>query len=123
MNAVSNIRQDEELRAAKHFLTNISNRRAERYYYPDGGAKYSVIQIDSIQVMDVLDRLVTRIETLETEHLTPKVKPMLEVRKRRLAWIPGKKWWVKRKVTASGIAVNYIPWWGRPIEGFANLFK
>lgn len=122
MTAVSTVRQDEDLRAAKQFLTNISNRRAERYYYPDGSAKYSVIQIDSIQVMDVLERLVTRVETLE-ENQVIKLKPKVEVTKRRLSFLPSRKWWVKRKVTSNGVAINYIPWWGRPIEGVANLFR
>lgn len=122
MNTDGNIRQDSDLRTAKHFLTNISNRRAERFYYADGAPKYSVIQIDSILVMNVIERLVARVETLEANQNVVKTKPQLEVRKRRFSVFPTSKWWVKRKAASSGIVVNYIPWWGRPIEHMYNLF-
>lgn len=106
-----NLRQNEDVRTAKQFLTNVSNRHSERYYYPDGMSRYSVIQMDSIQTMDVLERLIERVEYLEG--LTNK-EVHCEVRKVK------RPLFTRQKTLPSGLKVTYVPWWLRP---FALLFS
>lgn len=106
-----NLRQDEDVRSAKHFLTNISNRHSERHYYPDGMPRYSIVQVDSIQAMDVIERLIERVEYLEG---VPKKQITAEVRKVR------RPLFTRQKTTATGETINVNPWWLRP---FAALFS
>ena len=93
MNTAASIRQDPDYREAKYILTNISNRHTERYYYPSGNVKFSIMQVDTIHVMDVLERLVDRVDYLERQQPTVETSPIgIEVRKRG-----GRKpdWWVR----------------------------
>lgn len=106
-----NLRQDEDVRSAKHFLTNISNRHSDRYYYPDGAPRYSIMQVDSIQVMDVIERLIERVEYLDG---LPKKQITAEVRKVR------RPLFTRQKILSTGETVNVTPWWLRP---FTFLFS
>lgn len=101
-----NLRQDEDVRSAKHFLTNISNRHSERHYYPDGMPRYSIVQVDSIQAMDVIERLIERVEYLEG---LPKKQITAEVRKVR------RPFFTRQKTLETGVKVNYVPWILRPL--------
>lgn len=107
-----NIRQDQDVRDTKLFLTNISNRRSERYYYPDGAARFSVMQMDSMQAMDVIERLIERIEHLESYQSKKEIQAEVRKVKRSL--------FTRQKTLESGIKVNYTPWYLRP---FAALFS
>lgn len=102
-----NLRQNEDVRSAKHFLTNISNRHSERYYYPDGMPRYSIIQMDSIQAMDVIERLIEHVENLEASQVKKEVGG--EVRKTK------RPFFTRQKTLANGMRVTYVPWWMRPI--------
>lgn len=107
-----NLRQHEDVRSVKHFLTNISNRRSERYYYPDGMPRYSIMQVDSIQAMDVIERLIEHVEQLESS--LPKKEINVEVRKVR------RPFFTRQKTTATGVKVNFAHWILRPL---AALFS
>lgn len=107
-----NLRQNQDVQDTKLFLTNISNRRSERYYYADGAARFSVMEIDSIQAMDVLERLIERIEHLESHQ--PKKEVNAEVRKVKRSFL------TRQKTLENGVKVTYVPWFLRP---FAALFS
>lgn len=77
-----NLRQNEDIKQAKSLLTNISNRHNERYFYNDGHPRFSVIQLDSLLCLDVLERLIQRIETLEEQQMQKDIR--YEVRKTRI---------------------------------------
>ena len=102
-----NLRQNEAVRAAKQFLTNISNRRSERYYYPDGMPRYSIMQVDSIQAMDVIEHLIERVEYLEGSQAKKEIT--VEVRKVK------RPFYSRQKTLENGLQVTYVPWWMRPL--------
>lgn len=102
-----NYRQNDEVRAAKTFLTNISYRRYERYYYNDGSPRFSIIQIDAIHTLDVIERLIERIENLElqVQSQDEKNKPICKSK------LP---FFMKKKTLANGTIVNTVAWWAKP---------
>lgn len=108
---IQNIRQNEDIRQVKNFLTNISNKHNERYYYTDGHVRYSVIQIDSLLALDVIDRLIQKIETLEAIAPAPVIKS--EVRKTR------RPLFIRSKTLANGNVITNVAWWAKP---FLMLF-